>query len=116
MLNRLEGFACVHSFFLFVFQGYYCPPGQSVPNPYDFLCPVGHYCLEGSPNPTRCDSGFYQNEEGRAACKRCPEGNQTAVVASVKHHASVELKSLVCRFARVEDADVSVTTKQVGKM
>ena len=53
-------------------QGYYCPPGQSVPTPPEYICPLGHYCLDQFPAPVRCESGQYQDEIGQASCKLCP--------------------------------------------
>ena len=40
-------------------SGYYCPGGQSTPQPQDHLCPLGHFCPERSAAPQRCDSGDY---------------------------------------------------------
>lgn len=54
--------------------GFYCPSGQSVPNPYDYRCPPGHYCLTNTSTPIRCSSGYFQNEYERDSCKVCPEG------------------------------------------
>ncbi|PIK41162.1 hypothetical protein BSL78_21986 [Apostichopus japonicus] len=54
--------------------GYYCPPGQSQTSPFIYKCPQGHYCEMGSFEPTRCDSGYYQDEEGQGSCKDCPQG------------------------------------------
>ena len=55
-------------------EGYYCPGGQSSPNPPDLNCTLGHYCPEGSDAPIRCASGTYQDETGQASCKGCPQG------------------------------------------
>ncbi|RUS80256.1 hypothetical protein EGW08_011985, partial [Elysia chlorotica] len=75
-------------------QGFYCPGGQSVPNPYDYLCPVGHYCLANSATPTRCVNGEYQNELGKWTCKDCPQGyfcdNSVAAVGSLANQACPE--------------------------
>ena len=54
--------------------GYYCPDGQTVPNPYDYRCPTGHMCIGGLGTPDRCDDGYYQNEMQQDDCKLCPEG------------------------------------------
>ena len=51
--------------------GHYCPPGQVVPNPNEFICPEGHFCKSGSNEPTRCDSGKYQDEKMKGSCKVC---------------------------------------------
>ena len=53
-------------------EGYFCPPGQSVPNPSQYVCPQGHFCLDKSLAPVRCESGHYQDEIGQANCKVCP--------------------------------------------
>ncbi|XP_070552128.1 fibrillin-2-like [Ptychodera flava] len=55
-------------------EGYYCPEGQAVSNPNDYMCPQGHYCPKGSTEPVRCDSGTYQDEITQATCKTCPQG------------------------------------------
>lgn len=52
--------------------GYYCPPGQRVSNPFDFICPQGHFCTAGVLQPMRCVSGTYQDEIGQTDCKICP--------------------------------------------
>ena len=54
--------------------GYYCPEGQTVPNPYDYRCPTGHFCVGALGTPDRCDDGYYQNEMQQNYCKLCPEG------------------------------------------
>ncbi|XP_064629299.1 uncharacterized protein LOC135488586 [Lineus longissimus] len=46
-------------------QGYYCPPGQTVKDPEQFSCPLGHFCPVGSAQPQRCESGTYQNNTGQ---------------------------------------------------
>ena len=51
--------------------GYYCPPGQSVPEPPDYICPVGDYCPEGSPQPLFCPRGTYSFLEGMSTCQVC---------------------------------------------
>ncbi|KAM6933259.1 uncharacterized protein FYW49_001626 [Xenentodon cancila] len=41
------------------------------------ICPVGHFCAEGSSSPSPCPAGFYQNEAGGKSeeeCKPCPLG------------------------------------------
>ena len=35
---------------------------------------LGHYCPEGSHEPIRCQSGFYQDETGKGSCKTCVQG------------------------------------------
>ena len=55
-------------------KGYYCPPGQSISTPAPYPCPVGHYCLVGSPLPTRCENGTYQDSKYSFECKDCEAG------------------------------------------
>ena len=55
-------------------QGFYCPAGQTVPNPNSYPCPYGYYCVEGSSMPQLCDSGTYQDEMYAYTCKECPAG------------------------------------------
>lgn len=45
--------------------GYYCPPGQAVSTPPDFICTTGHYCPRGSASQIACPSGEYQDESGQ---------------------------------------------------
>lgn len=51
--------------------GYYCPPGQRVKNPNGLECTLGHFCLRGSKEPQRCESGFYQDSRNQSSCKVC---------------------------------------------
>ena len=53
--------------------GYYCPAGQSVGTPSLYVCPRGQRCTAGSGSPTKCESGFYQDELQQDTCKTCPE-------------------------------------------
>ena len=53
-------------------SGYYCPTGQSSPNPFE--CEPGYYCERGSHNMTYCPAGTYQDETAQGACKQCNEG------------------------------------------
>lgn len=47
--------------------------GSAVPNPTDnivgYICPAGHYCLEGAVAETPCPKGFYQPEQGKGLYK-----------------------------------------------
>ncbi|XP_071505048.1 uncharacterized protein [Diadema antillarum] len=54
--------------------GFYCPGGQNVSAPAEYICPVGYYCVEGSFEPQICENGTHQNEEGQSSCKECPAG------------------------------------------
>lgn len=40
------------------------------------ICPVGHYCPQGSSIYIICPAGNYTNETGQAECKVCPAGFQ----------------------------------------
>ena len=53
-------------------ERYYCLSGQSTARPSNFICPQGHFCLEGSEAPIRCEAGSYQDELGQIECKTCP--------------------------------------------
>lgn len=39
-----------------------------------YICPTGHYCVEGSLFELGCDIGYYQDSQGQASCKICPAG------------------------------------------
>jgi hypothetical protein len=52
--------------------GFYCPAGQF--SETAFPCTRGHFCEEGSPLPTKCESGTYQDETQQSKCKLCPSG------------------------------------------
>ena len=55
-------------------SGYYCPPNQdqASPTPELFVCPLGHFCSEGSSAPQRCPSGQYQPDVAQDNCSICP--------------------------------------------
>ena len=55
-------------------KGYYCPGGQSIPNPSKYQCKRGHYCKAGSYESTLCESGTYQENVGKDSCDECPQG------------------------------------------
>lgn len=38
------------------------------------VCPVAHYCPEGSAGPAPCPAGTYTNLTGQSLCSRCPSG------------------------------------------
>ena len=40
------------------------------------ICPVGHYCPQGSSIYIICPAGNYSDETGQADCKVCPAGFQ----------------------------------------
>ena len=54
---------------------YYCLLGSE--NATSIICPEGHYCPEGSGQPTPCPEGTYTNQEGNVnstQCTACDEG------------------------------------------
>ena len=55
-------------------KGFYCPGAQNTSEPIDYTCPKGHYCVEGSVEPVRCKSGYYQDEVQSSDCKLCEPG------------------------------------------
>ena len=79
------------SYSVISFLGFYCPPGQTVPNPNDYQCPLGYYCVEGSESPQLCPSGSYQDQGQSSSCKQCPEGFYCDnAVAPVVNYTSYE--------------------------
>nr|XP_054760935.1 neurogenic locus notch homolog protein 3-like [Lytechinus pictus] len=58
--------------------GYFCAGKAKTKYPTDGetgnICPVGHYCPEGSPAAMRCPDGEYNNITGKAECFTCPQG------------------------------------------
>jgi len=48
--------------------GHYCKLGALASNPdgesWGYLCPVGHYCPQGTATPVACDLGTYNALEG----------------------------------------------------
>lgn len=58
-------------------KGYFCPSGQSVPNPVGFECWAGYYCPRGSATPTPCPMGTFSNSTGNTNmtdCRNCTPG------------------------------------------
>jgi len=53
-------------------EGYYCPKGQNVSNP--FPCPVGQHCPKGSAEPKNCPAGTLAESPASVECATCPEG------------------------------------------
>lgn len=46
------------------------------------VCPVGHYCAEGTSVPSPCPAGTHQNKTGQKNkddCKPCPIGKQVVL-------------------------------------
>lgn len=56
-------------------EGFYCPGKQNTSSPQNFICPAGHYCPKGSPDPIRCQNGTYEDRTGSWKCKICPSGH-----------------------------------------
>eukprot|EP00057_Strongylocentrotus_purpuratus_P012752 XP_011667226.1 PREDICTED: neurogenic locus notch homolog protein 3 [Strongylocentrotus purpuratus] len=58
--------------------GYFCIGKAKTKYPTDGdtgnICPVGHYCPEGSPAAIRCQDGEYNNLTGRSECFTRPPG------------------------------------------
>ena len=46
-------------------EGFYCPRGQNVSSPPDFICTPGHYCPRGSPDQIDCEAGTFQDQFGQ---------------------------------------------------
>lgn len=38
------------------------------------ICPIGHYCTEGTATPRPCLAGTYNDLEGQGACFPCQAG------------------------------------------
>jgi hypothetical protein len=54
--------------------GYYCPAGQKIKNPIQYICPAGYYCVQGSTDKSPCAAGTYQPKQGQTSCLPCPKG------------------------------------------
>ncbi len=46
-------------------EGYYCPEGQNVSAPAEYICTPGHYCPQGSAEQQACQPGYFQDEFGK---------------------------------------------------
>eukprot|EP01029_Cantina_marsupialis_P004433 TRINITY_DN14448_c0_g2_i1.p1 TRINITY_DN14448_c0_g2~~TRINITY_DN14448_c0_g2_i1.p1 ORF type:complete len:1632 (+),score=579.25 TRINITY_DN14448_c0_g2_i1:1-4896(+) len=51
--------------------GFQCQGGVSNPS---VVCPVGHYCPEGTSDALPCEAGTYQDRTQQTTCKPCPSG------------------------------------------
>ena len=49
--------------------GYYCPGGQQISNPNEFVCAAGYFCKESSAVQLQCFPGTYQDEAMQENCK-----------------------------------------------
>lgn len=54
--------------------GFYCPGGDSVPNPIATPCPIGLHCPMGSGLPVPCEPGSHTNLTQQSECLTCPAG------------------------------------------
>ena len=64
--------------------GFYCLEGSTTPRPIDTraelgggICPMGHYCPQGTAKAKPCPAGKYSLTRGLRAtdeCHTCPEG------------------------------------------
>nr|XP_048683106.1 sushi, von Willebrand factor type A, EGF and pentraxin domain-containing protein 1-like [Caretta caretta] len=52
----------------------------------NYICPVGHYCPTGSPEPKTCPSGKYQDQTGQSRCKTCPAGKFCDPEVQIQDH------------------------------
>ncbi|GKT33090.1 hypothetical protein ADUPG1_007102, partial [Aduncisulcus paluster] len=67
-ITSLTGLECA--------AGYYCPEGSGADtDDKRQICPVDHYCVAGSSQPTPCDPGTYAENTGSTACSDCPIGS-----------------------------------------
>lgn len=64
-----------------IYTGYYCIQQASTATPLSSatgdICPVGHYCPEGSQDKIPCPIGTHLDVEQQSAasdCKACPAG------------------------------------------
>lgn len=54
-----------------------CPYGSVLGSTFKGIgdiCPPGHFCKQGSIEPTACEKGTYNNGSGKAECNICPPG------------------------------------------
>ncbi|CAH1797039.1 unnamed protein product, partial [Owenia fusiformis] len=55
-------------------EGWFCPEGETTPQPPGKQCLAGHRCPRGSPMQYPCESGEYQPLPGEGECLSCPPG------------------------------------------
>lgn len=57
---------------------YYCAGNATTASPNDGVtgdvCPIGHYCPEGTPTAIPCDPGYYTDTTLNSVCEICPAG------------------------------------------
>jgi len=56
------------------YLGYYCPDGQTQPDPYDYRCTPGYYCPANTAVQVICPNSQYQDDYAQDNCKDCPQG------------------------------------------
>ena len=54
--------------------GFYCPGGDTVPNPPATPCPIGRHCPVGTSTPLPCEPGTFTNLTQQSSCLTCPAG------------------------------------------
>jgi hypothetical protein len=58
--------------------GFICLAGSNVAKPTDgvkgYICPAGHYCLQGAVIERPCAKGTYAPSRGLGACLKCAAG------------------------------------------
>lgn len=64
--------------------GFYCYQYYLIPPKTPTICPNGHKCLPLSTNPTKCEVGTYQDEQGKNECKLCPIGQYSKIIGQSK--------------------------------
>ena len=65
--------------------GWYCPEGSD--SRVKVICPIGHYCLEGSISPTPCPIATYNPAEGlnTTDCLICTAGKGSMCAHALSH-------------------------------
>jgi len=53
---------------------YYCPPGQSLKEPPEYYCRIGHYCPGGTSDQKPCAINEMANYTHAQECDLCPAG------------------------------------------
>lgn len=62
----------------YCYGGYYCELGSGSPEPTNGIngnvCPLGHFCENGTVSPVECPEGKFANIAGLKECYACPKG------------------------------------------
>lgn len=53
---------------------YYCPGGNSVKDPHQFFCTIGHFCPGGTSEPIPCQNNSFAKATHAKECSLCPAG------------------------------------------